>query len=70
MSGKKKNFTEDERNLLIQIGKSYKDVIENKKTDNANVQIKKHAWNEIAKIFNSSNIISETVSKESYDAVD
>lgn len=43
MSGRKKNFSTVERNLLIEILKDFKDVVENKKTDNVSAAKKKAA---------------------------
>ncbi|KAI5644272.1 myb/SANT-like DNA-binding domain-containing protein [Phthorimaea operculella] len=60
MSGKKKNFTTQEKHLLLQILKSYKNILENKKTDNATANIKKQCWREIADKYNTSAIISES----------
>uniref|UniRef100_A0A2A4IY09 Regulatory protein zeste n=1 Tax=Heliothis virescens TaxID=7102 RepID=A0A2A4IY09_HELVI len=64
MASRKKNFNDMEKNLLLEILKGFKNVIENKKTDNMSTAQKKAAWARIAETFNASAIISESASGE------
>lgn len=50
-----KNYTEYEKERILEIAEKYLEIIENKKTDNVNVQKKLEAWNEIAKQFNATS---------------
>ncbi|KAI4468480.1 myb/sant-like dna-binding domain [Holotrichia oblita] len=46
------NFTESEKEVLVLIINKYKDIVENKKTDNVSNSEKTTAWQNIAKEFN------------------
>lgn len=50
-----KNFTEFEKQLLIDICSNYKNIIENKKTDGTSVKEKTKAWEEIRDIYSASS---------------
>lgn len=49
------NFTKSDALLLLDIVAKYKNIIENKKTDGANLIQKQKAWFEVANEFNSSS---------------
>ncbi|KAH9371955.1 hypothetical protein HPB48_000570 [Haemaphysalis longicornis] len=53
MEKKKVNYTVQEKGLLMELARKYKDVIENKKTDSMSVHRKKATWRQIAQEFNS-----------------
>lgn len=48
-----KNFTDNERDLVLEIIEKYKNIVENKKTDTESIRLKNAAWNEITQEFNS-----------------
>lgn len=50
-----KNFTEVEKQLLIDICLSYKHIVENKRTDNSSVKQKLEAWEKIRDVYNASS---------------
>lgn len=50
------NFSTVEKEKLIQLVTSYKDTIENKKTDSVSGKQKEECWNTICNDFNSDNI--------------
>ena len=53
------NFTEREKAVFTDIMYNYKDIIENKKTDNINVKQKKLAWEKLKEEFNCQVGISQ-----------
>lgn len=57
------NFSAEEKLTLIEIAVSYKEIIENKKTDGVSVRSKLKAWNEIASDFNSNSMVHRTVAQ-------
>ncbi|KAJ0184148.1 hypothetical protein K1T71_000571 [Dendrolimus kikuchii] len=61
---KKRNFTTQERKLLVEILKSYKDIVNNKKTDAINAELKKKTWVKISQKYNSSDLITESARPE------
>ncbi|KAI4469770.1 hypothetical protein MML48_1g19026 [Holotrichia oblita] len=65
------NFTESEKEVLVLIINKYKDIVENKKTDNVSNSEKTTAWQNIAKEFNSQspNFVTRSVEslKKYYD---
>ncbi|KAI4460658.1 hypothetical protein MML48_5g00010615 [Holotrichia oblita] len=65
------NFTESENEVLVLIINKYKDIVENKKTDNVSNSEKITAWQNIAKEFNSQspNFVTRSVDslKKYYD---
>lgn len=52
MEKKKVNYTLEEKGLLMELARKYKDVIENKKTDRVSVHRKKLTWRQVAQEFN------------------
>lgn len=48
-----KNFTDNERDVVLETIEKYKNIVENKKTDTESIRIKNAAWNEITDEFNS-----------------
>lgn len=50
---KGKNFTESEKEYLVQIVLKHKCVVENKKTDSLSVIRKSEVWRKIAEQFNA-----------------
>lgn len=48
-----KNFTEIEKEKLLEIVNNYNNIIENKKTDAVTVQEKIQAWKMVAEDYNS-----------------
>lgn len=65
MSSEKKtsrHYTPAERQLFLTILKSYRDIIENKKSDGSTLKEKENAWKEVMEKYNSSLLITQTVS--------
>lgn len=65
------NFTLDEKVLLVNIvGRKYKDIVENKKTDSVTATQKNEAWEEISEEFNNTGIYvfrSKEILKRMYE---
>lgn len=59
-----KNFTEGEKNNLVDIALSYSHIVENKKTDCVSVAEKDKAWDFITEKYNSSCQTGERTSKQ------
>lgn len=49
---KKKNFSEEERAVLLELLSRHRSVVENKRTDAASVSRKREAWKKIEDEFN------------------
>lgn len=54
---RRKNFTEREKMLLMEVAKEFVTIIDNKKTDGPTVEAKKQAWRALASKYNA---VSET----------
>lgn len=65
---KRKNFSVEEKSLLIEIVNKYVNIIDNKKSDAVSVSEKKKKWQEIAAEFNESNEIHVSKSKLFYNS--
>lgn len=64
MDKRGKNFTQYEKNMLINIILDKKGVIENKETDGASLDKKKKAWEEVRLTYNSSQQSGERSTKQ------
>ena len=52
---REKNYTEQEKESLIEIVKEYHNIVENKQTDGTSVKLKNEAWEAIAARYNATS---------------
>jgi Myb/SANT-like DNA-binding domain len=60
----KKNYSPYEQNLLIELVRKYKNVVENKETNAAMILKKRKSWEAISEEFNADSMVTKRVSDQ------
>lgn len=64
MERKKINFTAEERGMLMELARKYREVLENKKTDSVSVHRKKVTWMRLADDYNSQHGVHQRTAQQ------